>query len=205
MKSCVILANGDFPTHPIARNILNRANFVVCCDGAVNEFIAQGGKPDKIIGDLDSLHSDIKKKYRHRIISHPSQESNDLTKAINFFLYNNIFSFTLLGITGKRIDHTLGNLGILLKCSALPGAIKAYSNSERIIPISNKSQFSSFAGQQVSFVSSSPTCRIQTHGLRYPANNLQLKTWDKATLNEALGNTFSLKTTEKVLVIQKYK
>ena len=57
----VILANGDYPTSPQPLEILHRgAPYVVCCDGAVNEYIRRGGMPQAIIGDCDSLSEDIK-------------------------------------------------------------------------------------------------------------------------------------------------
>ena len=50
----VILANGEYPTHVLPLKILEEAKFVVCCDGAANEYILRGHTPDIIIGDGDS-------------------------------------------------------------------------------------------------------------------------------------------------------
>ena len=33
----VILANGEYPSHPLPLQMLENAEFVVCCDGAANE------------------------------------------------------------------------------------------------------------------------------------------------------------------------
>jgi len=33
----VILANGDFPTHPTTLGMLTDAQTIICCDGAINE------------------------------------------------------------------------------------------------------------------------------------------------------------------------
>ena len=51
----VILANGEYPSHPLPLQMLENAEFVVCCDGAANEYILRGHTPDVIIGDGDSL------------------------------------------------------------------------------------------------------------------------------------------------------
>ena len=51
----VILANGDFPSAPLPLQVLERAHYVVCCDGGANEYIAKGYLPTAIIGDGDSL------------------------------------------------------------------------------------------------------------------------------------------------------
>ena len=51
----VILANGEYPTHPLPLRMLEEAKFVVCCDGAANEYISRGHTPDVVIGDDNYL------------------------------------------------------------------------------------------------------------------------------------------------------
>ena len=64
----VIVANGEFPTHPQPLTILNQSNFIISCDGATDTLISKGYIPNLIIGDLDSI-SDINKiKYKKIII-----------------------------------------------------------------------------------------------------------------------------------------
>ena len=55
MSKTVILANGEFPTHEIPLQILNEADFIICCDGASQNLLDYGLKPNLIIGDLDSV------------------------------------------------------------------------------------------------------------------------------------------------------
>ena len=42
--------------------------FILCCDGAVFKAESLSFEPDLIIGDLDSINNDIKKKYKDKII-----------------------------------------------------------------------------------------------------------------------------------------
>lgn len=58
----VILGNGDYPSHPYPLNVLRQAPYVVCCDGAADEYIRHGFLPDAIIGDGDSLSSENREK-----------------------------------------------------------------------------------------------------------------------------------------------
>ncbi len=50
----VLLANGDFPRHPVPLTILRRAGSLICCDGAAANLPA-GIEPDAVVGDGDSL------------------------------------------------------------------------------------------------------------------------------------------------------
>ena len=58
----IILADGDFPSHPLALEWLRQCPYVVCCDGAANTYIRSGRMPEAIVGDGDSLLPDIKKR-----------------------------------------------------------------------------------------------------------------------------------------------
>ena len=51
LEPSVILANGDYPTHPIPVKKINEAGCIICCDGAVNQLIDKGLEPSIIIGD----------------------------------------------------------------------------------------------------------------------------------------------------------
>ena len=59
----VIVANGDFPSHKEPLLILQDANTIICCDGAVNHLVKNGLEPHYILGDMDSIKYSLKKKY----------------------------------------------------------------------------------------------------------------------------------------------
>ena len=78
----VVIANGEYPTRKEVLEIINAAPLTVCCDGAADDFIARGGVPDIIIGDMDSLSDENKARYSDIIIHKADQVSNDQTKAV---------------------------------------------------------------------------------------------------------------------------
>ena len=63
IPQAVILANCEYPAHELPLRLLAEAQFVVCCDGAANEYISRGHTPDVIIGDGDSLLPEYKKRF----------------------------------------------------------------------------------------------------------------------------------------------
>mgnify|MGYP003097943852 FL=1 len=84
IPEAVILANGEYPTHELPLRLLAEAQFVVCCDGAANEYISRGHTPDVIIGDGDSLLPEYKKRFPSIILQISDQETNDQTKAVHY-------------------------------------------------------------------------------------------------------------------------
>ena len=110
IPEAVILANGEYPTHPLPLRMLEEAKFVVCCDGAANEYISRGHTPDVIIGDGDSLSPEYKELFAPIIHRIADQETNDQTKAVLFLQKKGYRKIAIVGATGKREDHTLGNI-----------------------------------------------------------------------------------------------
>ncbi|MDR2814825.1 MAG: thiamine diphosphokinase, partial [Prevotellaceae bacterium] len=50
-----------------------------------------------------------------------------------------------------------------------------------------------FAGQQTSIFCLSPQTKITTRGLKYPVSNASLPLWWMGTLNESLGDFFTIR------------
>ena len=77
----VIVANGEFPKNKIPLKILKSAKYIISCDGATDKLLKNGfEKPNRIIGDLDSISAKSKDKYHHIIIKTPNQSENDLSR-----------------------------------------------------------------------------------------------------------------------------
>ena len=188
----VILANGDFPasTHPL--RILQEAERIVCCDGAAQALLAHGMEPTMVIGDLDSLADETKKRLRGRIIQVVEQETNDLNKAFRYCLSQGWLDITILGATGKREDHTLGNISLLADFAKQAPAIRMVTDYGCFLPMLASGTISCTPRQQVSIFTLDAETPIVSQGLKYPLNGLVPRRWWEATLNEALGDSFML-------------
>ena len=195
-KLTVILADGAFPTGREALAYLESAARVICCDGAARSLVAYGREPDRIIGDLDSLSEEFKKRFADRIEQVNEQESNDLSKAFRYCCSMNYSNIVILGATGKREDHTLGNLSLLSEYSRQIPSIKIVTDYGYFTVAQKSGSFESFAGMQVSIIPLDSGVEVTSQNLKYPMNKLPLRLWYQATLNEALGNEFSLQFTE---------
>ncbi len=73
-------------------------------------------------------------------------------------------------------------------------------------PFLSDAEISSFPGQQISIFSIDPETEVTSHGLRYPLTNTKITNWWFATLNEALGENFSLKFSKgRIIVYSKFR
>ena len=191
-KLTVILADGDFPREAEPVAILKDAHRIVCCDGAAASLVKTGLEPDFIVGDLDSLPDELKTRFADRLIRVREQETNDLTKAFNFCRSRSWNNICILGATGKREDHTLGNLSLLANYSKEISNIRVVTNYGTFFAVDHSCRLPSTPGQQVSIIALTPQVKVSSRNLKYPLNDLQLDFWWQATLNEAEQEYFEL-------------
>ena len=200
----VILCDGSFPKHHISLSVLENAEQIICCDGAADKLIAYGLEPTFIVGDLDSVSENTKNAFADRIVLNTDQETNDQTKAVEFVLNRRAKSVIILGATGKREDHTIGNISLLLDY-AEKLEVLSISNSGIFRPVLKSQKIPSFKGQQVSIFSLGIPATITSKNLKYPLKNTTLNSWWMGTLNECIDESFSLEFEKgKLIVFQKF-
>ena len=190
-RKVVILANGLFPKARQGLDLLKAADQLICCDGAADKLIAEGMSPHVIVGDMDSLSGEVREQYPSIIIHSNDQESNDLTKAVHYCIDKGYSSVSILGATGLREDHTLGNISLMLEY--YPGIeVQIISDYGIFFLVRSGEQVRSFVGEKISFFSIDNRVCVSSSGLLYPLNDLRLSNWYRATLNEATADQFTL-------------
>ena len=201
MHRTVILADGGFPAHPIPLAVLGSAARVVCCDGAAARLIDHGREPDWIVGDLDGLDARLCERFAARLARDPDQEINDLTKAVRFCLARGWRDLVILGATGLREDHTLGNLSLLADYARDAPETVGITDTGVFVPVLESRRVASHPGQQVSLFSFDPDATVRASGLRWPLEGVRLDRWWRGTLNEALGASVELTFTGGPLLL----
>lgn len=194
MKTVVILAQGDFPTSEKCLRLMREADVLLCCDGAAAKAVAAGFEPDEIVGDLDSLDVDFQERYASKLFHDRDQECNDQTKAFRRALQLQPDRIVILGATGRREDHTLGNISLLADYTvqAPDYHVEMWSDYGHFEVIRDSATLPSRPGQEISLFSFDPTLKVHADGLRYPTDAVVFDTLWKATLNVAEGTSFTL-------------
>ena len=198
----VILAGGDYPAAPRPLQILLQAPMVVCCDGGADGYIAEGHTPDIIIGDGDSLSAENRTRFADRIIYEADQETNDQTKAVKYLLAEGKRRIAIVGATGRRDDHTLGNIALLAEYHRMGAEVRSYTDYGVFVPCSGESHFEYVRGAQVSIFNISAK-NLTSKGLSYTIYNFTQ--WWQGTLNEAPEGKFSISAEGDYLVYVTYE
>lgn len=194
----VILANGEYPTHSLPLGLLRNAPYVVCCDGAADEYIRRGHHPDAIVGDGDSISPQNRERFAHILFTSNDQETNDQTKAVRHCMAQGKRHILILGATGCREDHTLGNISLLMDYMEHT-RVEMVTNHGVFTPVLGDATFQTYPGQQLSIINFGAT-HIRGEGLRYPLRDFT--NWWQGTLNEATGNAVKIYARGKYLVFR---
>ena len=196
----VVLADGDFPVHAVPLSLLENATHIVACDGAIAHLAAHDYQSDIVaIGDGDSVPDGL----RDRLIQVDEQEDNDLTKATRYCLKQGWCRIAYVGATGQREDHTLGNISLIVRYKQEMGVEPFLATDYGwFVVAEGESSFDSFKGQQVSIFNM--TCNaLSSEGLLWQA--YPYRQWWQGTLNEAAGDSFTLKGDGLYLVYRTYQ
>ena len=198
MSRTVILANGDFPKRgEAAWKLLAEATRVVCCDGAADAYRRRFRRwPDVIIGDLDSLSRLPSHVSRPpSLVKVPDQDTNDLEKAMAYCAKQGWKSPVIVGATGKREDHALGNV-----FRALDYGCEIVTDTGRFVPVCGRATFRTAKGTAVSIFAPDPKTRMTSKGLEWPLDGVRFKNLYCATLNRATGSRVTLTAARPVSV-----
>ena len=212
----VIICDGAFPKTEYPRYLIRTAAFIICCDGALRKFIrnsktifGEDRLPDKVVGDMDSLSANLRKKFADIIIQIDEQEHNDQTKAFRWALENleGISTITIIGATGQREDHTIGNISLLMEYArtydleAMGIQLQMITDHGVIFPITDSLEFDCGTGRQVSIFSPDNSLRIKSSGLAWKTDEVVFDNWWKATLNRATQDRVRLEFNHKSIAL----
>ena len=215
-KRIVILCDGVFPKTEYPRYLIRTADFIICCDGALVKFLRNSTAifgeqrlPDLVIGDMDTLSGQMQRKYKDIIVKEDEQEHNDQTKAVRWAMNNisNLEHIYILGATGKRVDHTIGNTSLLMEYTRMFDLekmginIEMVSDSGTAFAINDTMEMDCGIGRQVSIFSPDNTLKIRSAGLEYPTDDVVFDNWWKATLNRASQDTVRLEFSHRSIAL----
>ena len=207
MATAVIVGNGQFPKKEYPLYLLESADYVVCCDGALDTYLRHFSgrnlrRPDVVVGDMDSLSEKTAERFRDIAVKIDEQETNDQSKAFHYILehFPDVDTVHILGATGKREDHTIGNLSLLMEYAremrrqdcGRTVSVDIVSDWSTAFAITDSCTLDVGEGRSVSIICPDNSLNIKSEGLIWPTGNVVFDNLWQATLNRASADRISL-------------
>jgi thiamine pyrophosphokinase len=190
----LILVNGEPPSAAFLAQIRAEHDLLIAADGAAQRAIGLGQTPDIICGDFDSidLPAALIAFPGAEFVPLPDQNHADLEKAVLLARQRGALSITVAGALGGRIDHTLGNFGVLLRYhSEIPLSIVEDASEVRAISgtvaAPGEWTISTRPGDTISLISLDGRARATITGVKWPLDRYQLPTGTQGISNRATG------------------
>lgn len=135
--------------------LVERADVVLACDGALVKCLNRGIRPQTVIGDMDSVEPEVLESFRANgglVDLQTSQETNDLEKALAWVEKSGIQVCTIVGATGGDPQHEWANLmacagsNLDINCEGLSHVYRfVKSGEDHSIELGLGTEFSLFA------------------------------------------------------------
>ncbi|WP_160690298.1 thiamine diphosphokinase [Clostridium sp. C2-6-12] len=150
-----IISGGNPPSEKLLRDYLSRVNFVIAADKGCECLYNYNIIPDLLIGDFDSANKEILNKARLKIKEilefPPEKDYTDTEIALMEAVKRGAEKIYLFGATGTRMDHTLGNIGLLLIAKEKGIDLEIIDDNNRIYLGHNKMILHGSYGDNISF------------------------------------------------------
>ena len=172
-RRCVIVGAADIGKYDVIRGYLKADDHFIYCDAGLKHEKKLGYKADLIIGDFDSTKNP--QRATETIVLPHEKDDTDTVFAAKEAMRRGFTEFLLIGVIGRRIDHTLGNIAILnmLHSAGCHGVI--VDDYSEIEIISEKFAYVSDSFPYFSLLNITGVCRgVTVKNALYPLEDAEL-------------------------------
>ncbi|SCZ76727.1 thiamine diphosphokinase [Pseudobutyrivibrio xylanivorans] len=211
----VIIAGGNIDekfTGGFIEDLDESSLFLIACDKGYEACERIGVKPDVLIGDFDSAKGDVSSRATAAgvqvITLNPVKDDTDTEAALDLAIKktsedDEIF---LLGATGTRLDHVLGNISLVgkgLKAGRMVTMMDSHNSIQMIQPgetyvVEKDYQF----GKYISvFPYMGPVKGLNMTGFKYPVKDGEIQGFSTLTVSNELAEDEGVITIEEGTLI----
>jgi len=167
-KACVF-CNGPLDNPARVKTIARDCGLLIAADGGARHLLDIGLAPQVIIGDMDSIGSDLwKDNDAIQRIQYPAdKDKSDAEIGVEHALEHGYEQVILVAATGGRLDHTVANIAL---AAAYPGQIVILDGTSSLVALDKGKRciLRGTIGTVVSLIPhTSDRLTVRTNGLKY--------------------------------------
>lgn len=211
MEKIVIVSGGKIEDSFAAEWIKKyQPDYIIAADSGMEYFYRMGSVPDMILGDFDSVSRETLAYFKMKegilwMELNPIKDDTDTEFAIRYVIGLGAKQIVLLGATGSRLDHVLGNielLGIGLNAGVEILLLDAHNRirmRKSGMQLKKVEQF----GKYVSLIPyTNEVKHLYLKGFKYPLEDATLKGFcSLGVSNEITGDVAEISFEEGILLV----
>ena len=176
MRRCVIVGGASIGDYRTVGAMLRQDDYVIYCDCGLRHMDGLGAEPDLIVGDFDSYSNP--EMGTETIVLPCEKDDTDTVFAVKEAIKRGFEDFLLVGVVGERLDHTLGNVSILLMLDSTGKKGTIIDDYSEIEIVSNRCEKPCIIDDSYvyfSLINISGTARgVTIRGAKYPLENAEI-------------------------------
>ncbi|MFC4780595.1 thiamine diphosphokinase [Eubacterium multiforme] len=204
----IIVSGGTSPSGKLLKSYLKEDDIIIGVDSGCNTLYKLNIMPNLILGDFDSIDKDVlnyflsKEVNLERYSSHKDYSDTHLAYRRAKGIYN-VSEILMFGVTGTRLDHTLGNIGLLFNGLKDNISIQIIDEHNRMFIVDKSSVIKKEEGSYVSFHALSEVVKNFTiRGGKYDLTDYNMKLLEpRAICNEFLDGDINITFSEGIILV----
>ena len=192
--TALVIGAAKISDYEFIKKYLEKDHIVIACDGGLEHTKNMGIEPDYIMGDFDSVNSevfDFYKKNRNDIIKYPvKKDMTDMEIGFNFAVEKNADTVIIIGGIGSRLDHTLANCNLLFKAKQLGIKCIIENENNRVMLCGGENAEAVIEGKKGDTVSLVPLGEdvfgISLENMEYPLENYDLEVFSSRCISNVM-------------------
>lgn len=203
----VIISGGKEPSKDIVFREIQDADIIIGADKGCEVLYKYDITPDYILGDFDSANDEIinsiEERAKKKITYKREKDYTDTEIAYNLAVEKGANEIILLGATGTRYDHSLSNLGLMLRGLKSSIKVKVIDDNNFIFLTDKSITLQGNKGDIISFQAYCDEIKnFNISGAKYNLSNYTLKLGDGITTsNEFLDEDIRVNFDNGILMI----
>ena len=203
----VVVSGGTPPSKELLLKYLKDDDFLIGVDKGCNALFDYNLIPDLILGDFDSAKREaieyLKNKGARILTFEPEKDYTDTDLGYIKAKENGADEILFFGVTGTRIDHMMGNIGIMLKALKEGIKVKVIDDHNYMFLIDDNHIFKGKYGEIISFHALSDVVKnINIRGAKYSLSNYDMTLFEpRAICNEFIDDDIEITFDSGIILV----
>lgn len=203
----LIVGGGSVDLDQLSRELAKEPDLIIAADAGGKHLYDLKRLPHILLGDFDSLAPEIVAAINSagvELLTFPiAKDQTDVELAVDLSLARGATEIRIIGGIGERLDHTLGNIGLLLKAHQQGVPAFLIDPRQEATVTDSAIQLSCEAGMGLSIIPLTlKASGVTTTGLKFPLDNADLYFHQTLGIhNECTGKTAGVSVKEGILLI----
>lgn len=203
----VIVTGGNPPSKDLLLSYLKDEDYLIGVDKGCNSLFEYGLKPDLILGDFDSANFEVINYYKEAGVEllrfQPEKDYSDTDLGYRKAVELESKEILLFGATGTRMDHMLGNIGLLFKSLKDCVRLEILDDNNKMYLIDKSTRIQGTTNEIISFHAVSEVVKnLNISGAKYKLEGYDMTLFEpRAICNEFIGEDINITFDSGIIMV----